>query len=222
MSCQRSILPSVDPSPIELFRGTQWPPCFAELRLRGTRAFSISLYFRGQHTLDIENAHSRLPDLIGFEWWWRWWWWGGGGRRPRKTMVRWWFMVMQVVMVMVYYHQANLKANKSREVLNLSEISSGCVENSRDSKGPTDSIIFFCAFVGDHIVQAKAAQQQWGICKGLGHLMLCIFVHSIHPAHVYFDVVKVSNGYKWFVQNIACKSVTSLFLPVPKQLHLQT
>ena len=41
-----------------------------------------------------------------------------------------------------------------------------------------------CAFVGDHIVQAKAPQQQWGICKGLGHLMLCIFVHSIHPAHV--------------------------------------
>ena len=114
-------------------------------------------------------------------------------------------MVMQVVMVMVYYHQPNLKANKSREVLNLS---SGCVENTRDSKESLAPGTFsgnvnnwvrlipsnLSAFVGDHIVQAKAPQQQWGICKGLGHLMLCIFVHSIHPAHVYFDVVKVSNG----------------------------
>jgi len=104
-------------------------------------------------------------------------------------------MVMQVVMVMVYYHQPNLKANKSREVLNLS---SGCVENTRDSKESLAPGTFsgnvnnwvrlipsnLSAFVGDHIVQAKAPQQQWGICKGLGHLMLCIFVHSIHPAHV--------------------------------------
>lgn len=64
--------------------------------------------------------------------------------------------------------------------------SSGCVENTCNSTESStwhllgqcqlgsDRFHQICAFVGDHIVQAKAPQQQWGICKGLGHLMLCI------------------------------------------------